>query len=146
MTMSGGKLLVVHDDANTRGAFVDTLESHGYEVSTAENGEVALTIVSEFCPEVVVTDVKMPKVDGLSLLAQLHAVHPEIGVILMTGFGEVEAAVRGMREGAADYLLKPLTSERLLIVVRNTLERMRLRREVHRLQRRLDQSPGFDKH
>lgn len=140
-----GRILVVEDDANARRALVDILESQGHEVAAAEDGVSGLKGVTEFSPALLLTDVKMPRLDGLGLLAELRSSeHAHIGVVLMTGFGEIDAAVRAMRDGAMDYLLKPLAPERLLLVVENALELLRLRRDVAAQRERLGRPLGFD--
>jgi DNA-binding NtrC family response regulator len=113
-------------------------------VETAADGFKALPKLADFQPELVLTDLKMPGMDGLELLSKVQHDHPEVGVVLMTAFGEIETAVKSIRSGAADYLTKPLNADHLLVVLANTLERYRLRRETQKLQRRLDERYSFE--
>jgi DNA-binding NtrC family response regulator len=134
-----GKLLVVDDEANARRALAEILATEGYEVRTARDGQAALDVASEFSPELVVSDLRMPGMSGLELLTELSAQHPDVGVMLMTAFAEIETAVQAIRQGAADYVIKPLDADALLLTIENNLARYRLRREVRRLQERLDE-------
>lgn len=110
-------VLVVEDDAALREALADTLELAGYAAITAHAAEQALDLLAKANPGLVLTDVQMPGMDGHALLRALKIRRPEIPVILMTAYGEIERAVQAMREGAADYLPKPFEGEQLLAVI-----------------------------
>ncbi len=142
--MSKGRILIVDDEASARGALAEILTDEGYTVRVAPDGFKALAVAGELAPHVVLTDVKMPGLDGLGLLKELRERHPETAVILMTAFGAVEAAVRAMREGAADYLTKPLNSDELLVVLERCLEQARLLEETGRLRKQLSERYSFD--
>ncbi len=142
--MNKGRILIVDDEASARGALTEILTEEGFTVRAAADGFKALAVAGELAPHVVLTDVKMPGLDGLGLLRELRERHPETAVILMTAFGAVDAAVRAMREGAADYLTKPLNSDELLVVVERCLEQARLLEETGRLRKRLSERYSFD--
>jgi two-component system response regulator HydG len=142
--MSKGRILIVDDEASARGALAEILTDEGYTVRVAPDGFKALAVAGELAPHVVLTDVKMPGLDGLGLLRELRERYPETAVILMTAFGAVEAAVRAMREGAADYLTKPLNSDELLVVLQRCLEQARLLEETGRLRKQLSERYNFD--
>jgi two-component system response regulator FlrC len=110
-------ILVVEDDAPLREALADTLDLAGYSVMTAVNAELALALLEQGAPGLVLTDVQMPGMDGHALLRTIKARRPEIPVLLMTAYGQIERAVEAMREGASDYLPKPFEPERLLAAV-----------------------------
>jgi two-component system response regulator FlrC len=110
-------VLIVEDDASLREALSDTLELAGYKAITAADAEQALAWLDKGRPGLVLSDVQMPGMDGHALLTTLKARRPEIPVILMTAYGQIERAVQAIREGAADYLPKPFESERLLATV-----------------------------
>jgi DNA-binding NtrC family response regulator len=142
--MSNGKILVVDDEATARSALADVLRGEGYSVETAADGFKALGRLADFEPELVLTDLHMPGMDGVELLKKLKEHDAELPVILMTAFGGVETAVSAMREGAADYLTKPLNLDELSIVVARTIESAKLRREASELRHRLKDRYSFD--
>jgi two-component system response regulator FlrC len=110
-------ILVVEDDAPLREALVDTLEMAGYCVIAAPAAEQALAWLNKTTPGLVLTDVQMPGMDGHALLCALKTRHPNIPVILMTAYGQIENAVQAIRDGAADYLPKPFEPDTLLATV-----------------------------
>jgi DNA-binding NtrC family response regulator len=142
--MTIGKILVVDDEANARTALAEILKDEGYSVETAADGFKALPKLRDFSPDVVLTDLKMPGMDGLELIGKVQELDPEIGVVIMTAFGAVDTAVQAMQKGAADYLTKPLNANELLIVLQRTLERCKLRREARALHERLDERFHFN--
>lgn len=111
------KVLIVEDDAQLREALADSLELNGYAVTQVANAEAALDALGRELPGLVLTDVQMPGADGHALLENIKARTPEVPVVLMTAYGEIDRAVEAMRAGAADYLAKPFAPERLLAVV-----------------------------
>ena len=110
-------VLVVEDDADLREALADTLSLAGYSAIPAADAEQALAWLERGNPGLVLSDVQMPGMDGHNLLRALKARRPEIPVILMTAYGQIERAVQAIRDGAADYLPKPFEPDRLLATV-----------------------------
>jgi DNA-binding NtrC family response regulator len=141
--MDKSKLLVVDDEANARSALAELLRDEGYTVETAGDGFKALGKLEEFDPDIVLTDLKMPGMDGLELLRKLRAQDEDRVVIVMTAFGAIESAVAAMKEGAADYLAKPVNVTELTLVLKRELERLRLRREAGLLRARLAERYSF---
>jgi two-component system response regulator HydG len=137
-----GRVLVVDDEASARDALSKLLTLEGYDVATAVDGAAALEAVAEGAPEIVVTDLQMPGIDGLQLLAKMRADNPHIPVIVVTASGDVTAAVRAMRAGAEDYLTKPIDFDALLIVVQRALARHALQVETENLRRQLRDRDG----
>src|SRR5262245_9352015 len=135
--MHKGRILVVDDEANARTALAELLKEDGYTVETAADGFKALGKLAEFSPELVRTDLKMPGMDGLELLRKIRGQADDTVVLVMTAFGAVETAVSAMKEGAADYLTKPLNMTELSLVLEREAERLRLRREAGMLRARL---------
>ena len=142
------ELLVVDDEEFVREAISLYLASEGCRVHTAANGLEALERVEEHPIEAAIIDIRMPKMDGLTLLSELKSRHPDIEVLMSTGFQSLETAVEAMRRGACDYITKPITdleNDLLRFVVR-AIERRRLRlskrRLAHGLQHALDQLGG----
>ncbi len=114
-------ILIVEDDRELREALVDTLALAGYQQSCAENGKQALTMLQNEKPSLIISDVNMPEMNGLSFLETLKKHHADIPVLLMTAFGNIADAVRAMRAGAADYLLKPFEPNDLVSKVEKYL-------------------------
>jgi DNA-binding NtrC family response regulator len=131
------RVLIVEDDAPARKGMADLLSLWGYEVTTASDGAEALERVAEESPAVVVSDLVMPGMDGLALLEALRAELPASTVIVLTGHGTIETAVAAMKEGAYDYLTKPVDVRRLRALVAKAAEKSEVLREVTLLRRQL---------
>ncbi len=115
------RLLVVDDDQSMRAALYESLSSCGYEVETAENGSDALTKFKEGQFAVVVTDMRMPMMSGMDVLRGIKKVSPQTPVILITAYGTVNTAVEAMKEGAAEFIMKPFSLDDLEFAVKNVL-------------------------
>src|SRR5215468_7259736 len=126
-------ILVVDDEEDNRIALQSILSSWGYEVEVAAEGQEALEKASERRPALVITDLVMPDVDGMGLMSALQRDLPQVPVIILTGFATVDSAVAAMREGAYDYLTKPVDMDRLRILVEKALDKAQALQEVHRL-------------
>ncbi|MBI2460612.1 MAG: sigma-54-dependent Fis family transcriptional regulator [Candidatus Rokubacteria bacterium] len=137
------RILVADDDASALKGLQDLLTAWGYEVSAAADGEEALERVAERPPAVVISDLVMPRLDGLGLLAALKRDHPTTALILLTGQGTIESAVQAMKDGAYDYLTKPVDPARLQVLLEKAVERTETVREVHLLRRQLRQRGAF---
>ncbi len=135
--MSTARILVVDDEATARSGLEKLLRQAGYTVDTAKDGTDALAVAADHPPEVVVTDLKMPQMDGMALLAKLRETDPDVPVIVATAFGDVSSAVAAMRAGAADYLTKPIDFDALLLAIERARERRALRVEAENLRRQL---------
>jgi DNA-binding NtrC family response regulator len=131
------RILVVDDEPNARTALAELLRDEGYSVETAADGFKALPKLDEFAPDLILTDLRMPGLDGLGLMRKARETDPERVVIVMTAHGAVDTAVQAMREGAADYLTKPINLEELLLIIARELDRKRLRAEAGHLRERL---------
>ncbi len=140
----GERILVVDDEPNARSALAELLRDEGYAVETAADGFKALPKLEEFAPDLLLTDLRMPGLSGIELLRKARAQDPELAAVVMTAHGEVETAVAAMREGAADYLSKPIVFDQLKIVLERALERRRLRREAGSLRERLSKRHRLD--
>src|SRR4051794_3330233 len=135
--MNDIRILVVDDEASARSGLEKLLRQSGYVVDTAKDGNEALSIAESRPPEVVVTDLKMPEMDGMTLLGKLRASDPDLPVIVATAFGDVSSAVTAMRAGASDYLTKPIDFDALLMAIERARERRALRVEAENLRRQL---------
>ena len=130
------RVLIIDDERNIRRTFQMVLTDEGFTVDTAETGEEGLARCAAVRPDVVVLDVRLPGIDGLDVLAQLHASDKELPVIMISGHGTITTAVEATRRGAFDFMEKPLSKERLLVAIRNALDVRNLGREVRQLRDR----------
>jgi len=138
-----GKILVVDDEANARNALAELLEDAGYLVSTAADGRTALLQVEQADPDVVLTDLKMPGMDGLSLIEKGRPISPHATFIVMTAFATIDTAVKAIKLGAESYLTKPLELDAVIAIVDRALDRTRLSREAAQLRQRVDERFQF---
>ncbi len=139
-----GLVLVVDDDASTRKVARANLGLEGFEVSVASSGSEALARLAEGDPLAVVSDLKMPDMDGIALMERVHAARPSLPVILVTAHATVETAVQAMRRGALHYLTKPIRWDELALVLRHAVAHERQRRDVARLTGELERAAGFE--
>jgi two-component system response regulator HydG len=136
------RILVVDDEPSARSGLEKLLRQEGYAVESAADGASALASFADKPADVVVTDLKMPRMDGMELLAKLREQDEEIPVIVVTAFGDVSSAVGAMRAGAADYLTKPVDFDALMVSIERVLERRDLRAEADVLRRQLREREG----
>ncbi|MGN6024303.1 sigma-54-dependent Fis family transcriptional regulator, partial [Alcaligenes faecalis] len=129
----------VDDDADLRAAVVQSLELAGLKVVACASGQEALSRLPKDYPGVVVTDIRMPGMDGLALMQALHARDPEQPVVLITGHGDIDMAVQAMHDGAFDFLTKPYQAERLLTVIRHAAMQRSLVLQNRALREELDE-------
>jgi two-component system, NtrC family, response regulator HydG len=134
---ANARVLVVDDEPSARSALERLLREEGFVVTTGEDGESALESYDEHAPEVVVTDLTMPGMDGMALLKRLRELEPSLPVIVVTALGEVSVAVAAMRAGADDFLTKPIDFEALLLSLDRALQRRDLRLEAENLRRQV---------
>ncbi len=138
------RVLVVDDEENLRLVVRTFLKRDGYEVEVAASGEEALAFVETFGPDVILTDVKMPKMGGLDLLATLKAKGNDCTVIVMSAYGNVDLALEAMKAGAYDYIQKPFKAEEVLLTLRKAEERESLRRENRALRQEIRRENLFE--
>jgi two-component system response regulator AtoC len=136
--------LVVDDEENLRVVLRTLLRRHGYEVETASSGEEALGMVDSFGPDVVLTDVRMPKMGGLDLLSTLKAKGNEATVIVMSAYGNMDLALDAMKAGAYDYVQKPFKPDEVVLALRKAEERELLRRENRALRDEIRKEHRFE--
>jgi two-component system response regulator AtoC len=138
------RVLVVDDEENLRLVLRTLLRRHGYEVEAAPSGEDALSLVDSFGPDVVLTDVRMPKMGGLDLLATLKAKGNEATVIVMSAYGNMDMAIEAMKAGAYDYVQKPFKPDEIVLALRKAEERESLRRENRALRDEIRKEHRFE--
>ncbi|MBU1240313.1 sigma-54 dependent transcriptional regulator, partial [Myxococcota bacterium] len=134
MDSTKSRILFVEDDKSGRELGVFNLTKAGYTVDEAASGEEALIKFSPLKHRVVITDLKMPGISGMELLARIHAEHPQIPVIVITAYGNIDVAVTAMKEGAYDFITKPFNKDQLIFTIGRALERAALAREVQELK------------
>jgi two-component system nitrogen regulation response regulator NtrX len=137
--VAGEHILIVDDEKAIQKALRGVLEDEGYRVSAVGNGADALKAVADELPDVVFLDIWMPRMDGLETLAELKRLRPESTVVVISGHGTIETAVKATRLGAYDFIEKPLSLEKTLITVTRALEHGRLERENASLRERLEE-------
>ena len=133
------KLLIIDDERSIRNALHEVLADEGHEVDVAENGRQGVEMAQAKAYDLVFSDIKMPEMDGIELLAALKAGDDavETPVVMITGHGDVETAVQAFKMGAYDFLQKPLDLNRILITTRNALESKNLKQETRQLRKKI---------
>ena len=143
---SSNRVLFVEDDEMLRAATVQALLLAGFDVTAFADAEAALAAIDRDFDGVVVSDIRMPRMDGLDLLARLRALDPDLSVILVTGHGDVPMAVKALQDGAADFLTKPFAADHLAASIRRALDRRALvleNRRLHAAVARLENDDGL---
>jgi two-component system response regulator AtoC len=138
------RVLVVDDEENIRLVLRTLLKKAGYEVEVAEGGEAALAALDSFDPHVILTDVRMPRMGGLDLLAALKAKQHPATVVVMSAYGNLDLAIEAMKAGAYDYVSKPFKPDEVILTLRKAEEREALRRENRALKEHLQKDHRFE--
>lgn len=142
--MANELILIVDDEAGMQQYLKKLLEDNGYFTQTAADGEKALDKVNAKLPDLILADLKMPKMDGLKFLAKVRKISEQIPVIIITAYGTVESAVAAMKLGAYDYVNKPFDMDEILLVIDKALEKKRLAEENIALHKELEKSYTFE--
>ena len=137
-------LLLVEDEPALRETTAERLEEHGYHVVQAESGEIALQKLADFAFDVVVTDLRLPGIDGTQLIETARDQYPDITGLVVTGYGTVKDAVAAIKRGASDFITKPFQFDHLLHILASTLEQRRLKSENAYLRSQLQERYRFD--
>ncbi|MFO0666216.1 MAG: sigma-54 dependent transcriptional regulator [Polyangiaceae bacterium] len=138
------RVLVVDDEENIRLVLRTLLSKHNYEVDVAESGEDALAKLDAFDPDVILTDVRMPKMGGLDLLSALRAKNHHATVIVMSAYGNVDMALEAIKHGAYDYVQKPFKADEVVLALRKAEERETLKRENKALRAQIQKDHLFE--
>ncbi len=117
------RILVVDDESDLRSLFGDLLREEGYDVDSAVNGKEALLKMEKNFFDLVITDIKMPGLDGIEVLKRVKEIDPDCEVIVVTGHGSIETALESMKLGAADYLTKPLNIDQIKVIAKRNLDK-----------------------
>jgi DNA-binding NtrC family response regulator len=144
-TKTKGRILIVDDETVVRDSLGKWFSSEGYQARPVASAREALESIQNTEYDVALLDIKMPGMDGMELQSRLKEADPELTVIIMTGYASVETAVQALKQGAYDYITKPIDPDELSHLVSNALEHRRARREVVRLRENLQEaSPGTE--
>ena len=123
-------ILLVDDEKDIREVLSISLADIGYEVYTAENGEKALRVFQKFKPAVVLVDIKIPGMDGIELLRKIKHINPDTEVIMITGHGEMDLAIKSLKHEATDFLTKPINDDTLQIALERAYARISMRKQL----------------
>ncbi len=139
MTMQAHSLLLVDDEAGIRTVLGLLLQDMGYAVTLAESGQAALGLLGAVQPNIVITDIKMPGMDGLALLQAIKQAAPHTEVIMLTGHGDMELAVTSLRLGAGDFLTKPVAENALEVALQRARQRIAMQQALHQHTTQLEE-------
>jgi two-component system, NtrC family, response regulator AtoC len=142
--VSERRVLVIDDEAGLRHTLTLILRDEGFAVQTAEDGEAGLRLALAEPPDLVLCDVRMPRMGGLEFLQRYQEAGGTALVVMMSAYGTLDAAVEAMRQGAYDYISKPFNADEVVLTLRKAAEREQLRREVVRLRRQAGEPAGFE--
>ena len=141
--LSKGKILIVEDEKSMREVLGILLEGEGYDVTLAAGGIDGVSLLNKDIFDMVITDIKMPKVNGFEILKKVREISPDTLVIMITAFGTTESAIEAMQLGAYDYIHKPFKIDEIRLVVKKALEKRRLREEVSILREKIKTTYEF---
>ena len=138
------RVLIVDDDRAVRTVLKVNLSKQGYDVTTCSSAKEAIASITRRPVDLVITDVSMGGMSGLDLLAHLKSEEPDVRVVVMTGFGSIDDAVKAIKVGADDYIIKPITREALILIVERALSNRAMLAEIRQLRQSVDEKYGFD--
>lgn len=139
------KILIIEDEPTIRIGMGHLLSSSGYIVKIAEDGAKGMDVIEKEAFDLVITDLRLPRYDGLSILKKVKAISPSTGVIIITAYAEVKTAVQAIKDGAFDYVSKPFSNEELLILIERFLKFRSLETELHKLKEAVRERKGFER-
>lgn len=139
-----GRILIIEDEPTMRLGMSHFLSSSGYAVKPCEDGADGLTAIEKGDFDLIITDLKLPKYDGLAILNHAKKTSPETGVIIITAYAEVKTAVQAIKDGAFDYIAKPFSNEELLITIERFMKFRSLEAELSRLRESVTEKTGFE--
>ena len=138
------KILVIDDEPLMRITVQDALVGEGYEVVAAETGRKGSDLLRQNHTDIVITDLRLPDMDGIQILREVKSSHPSTQVILITAYGSIDSAVTAMKEGATDYLTKPFAMDELLLIIRRLLRMRQLEEENFELRKKIEERFGLE--
>src|SRR5581483_5610584 len=141
--MSQERVLIVEDEENERTGLAELISSWGYSAETARDGQEGFDKVTSWSPNIVITDLKMPRMGGMELLEKIASDSQTVAVIVVTAQGSIDSAVQAMRIGAYDYIAKPIDTSRLRTILQNASALLGARVELEATRRKLRDSGSF---
>ncbi len=132
------QILIVDDEASIRTSLKGVLQDEGYEVCSAQNGQEALEMIKHEPPDMVLLDIWMPGPDGIETLSKIKEIAPQVEVVMISGHGSIETAVRATKLGAYDFLEKPLSLDKTVLIVQHALDKRRLEQENIKLRHEME--------
>ncbi|UCE08080.1 MAG: sigma-54-dependent Fis family transcriptional regulator, partial [bacterium] len=142
--MNQHKILIIDDEPAQVQALAGFLKKKGFHIEKANSGTAGIEIVKKYVVDLIITDYKLPDLDGLEVIKKAKGINPEIDVIMMTAFGSIESAIQAMREGAIDYLTKPVDLDQLELIIDKALEHKQLLSENRLLREQLAEKFRFE--
>lgn len=136
-------ILIIDDESSILHSLEGILSDEGYQVFLAENGRIGLEILEKEVPDLVLLDIAMPGMDGIEVLSKIKSAYPFVPVIIMTGHGSIDVAVKAIKMGSYDFLEKPLEMDKLLLTVKNALDFGNLQRENLFLKQKIERQHRF---
>src|SRR5690349_2883591 len=142
MSMNGSSsILIVDDDQRNREMLVEALTQAGFEVTSARDGVEAMSKANAMTYDAVLSDIRMTPVSGLDFLDSFHKIMPQMPIVLMTAFGSVDTAIQAMKQGAFDYIAKPVNLDELVIIMKRAVEHRHLIEDHRMLQQAFSERP-----
>ena len=132
------KILIIDDERSIRNTLKDILTFESHNVDLAEDGKMGLQLAAENSYDIIFCDIKMPQMDGIEVLENLHESSPEVPVVMISGHGNIETAVEAIKKGAFDFISKPLDLNRIMITLRNALDKTNLIMETKTLKKKVN--------
>lgn len=138
------KILVIDDEKSIRKTLREILEYEKFKVDDAEDGMAGIELMKKNSYDIVLCDIKMPKMDGMEVLEKIQKIAPDCPVIMISGHGNIETAVEALKKGAYDFIQKPLDLNRILVTIRNAMDKSDLVKETKVLKKKIDKSKTYE--
>jgi len=135
------RILIIDDEKSIRSTLREILEYENYHVEEAAEGIEGLSKADKEKFDIILCDIKMPKMDGIEVLEKLHEKNPDIPVVMISGHGNIDTAVEAIKKGAFDFISKPLDLNRMLITMRNAMDRSSLITETNAIKKKISRPP-----
>lgn len=138
------RILIIDDEKSIRKTLREILEFEKFKIDDAEDGMIGMELLKKNSYEVILCDIKMPRMDGMEALEKIQKIAPDTPVIMISGHGNIETAVEAIKKGAYDFIQKPLDLNRILVTIRNAMDKSSLVRETKVLKKKIEKSRSFE--